>query len=482
MKDNIEHDFISKLIDPDTLYHSAPCGYLSMLPDGTIIKINNTLLGWLGFSAGDVINRKRLTDLLSNGGKLYYQVFYLPLLQLQDKVNEINFDIYRKDGSFFPALLNANLLRDAAGNALAVNVVLTDITDRKKYETELLNARYLAESEKNKFETVAAYIPEMIWTANPDGRITYINKRFVDNFNIVESATDWIYEFVHPDDYLSARRAWAEAIRRGTGFSLQLRLKNKDGEFEWYEIKATPYHGQDGRVVKWLGSCLNVHAHILELERRDDFISVASHELKTPITSLNLTLQLLGTGKAGLTDKQTKLIEQASRNAKKIHTLIDDLLNVKRLTVGQLALRIQKVNVKSMITNCVNPFLTTGKYDITVDADPLLVVNADEHRIEQVVVNFINNAIKYASGSPISVRAERSGEKIKVSVIDQGPGISGDKIPRLFERYYRADHSGKEYSGLGLGLYICAEIIQRHGGDIGVESQPGSGSTFWFRI
>ena len=225
-----------------------------------------------------------------------------------------------------------------------------------------------------------------------------------------------------------------------------------------------------------------MHAHILELERRDDFISVASHELKTPITSLNLTLQLLGTGKAGLTDKQTKLIEQASRNAKKIHTLIDDLLNVKRLTVGQLALRIQKVNVKSMITNCVNPFLTTGKYDITVDADPLLVVNADEHRIEQVVVNFINNAIKYASGSPISVRAERSGEKIKVSVIDQGPGISGDKIPRLFERYYRADHSGKEYSGLGLGLYICAEIIQRHGGDIGVESQPGSGSTFWFRI
>lgn len=453
-----------------------------MLPDGTIITINNTLIDWLGFSADEVVDRKQLTDFLSNGGKLYYQVFYLPLLQMQGKVNEINFDIYRKDGTFFPGLLNANLLRDEEGTVLAVNVVVTDITDRKKYETELLNAKSLAEAEKNKFETVAAHIPEMVWTANPDGRINYINKRLMDNFNLTEKTQHTMTGLVYPKDDLPGKRSWAAAVRRGTYFRLQVRLKSKHGQFEWYEIKGIPYYGPDGAITKWLGSCLNIHDHILELERRDEFISVASHELKTPITSLNLTLQLLSTDKTGLTDKQVKLMEQAARNAKKIQTLIDDLLNVKRLTAGQLALRLQKLNVERLITNCVNSFLTSGKYSITILADALLEINADEHRIEQVLINFINNAIKYAPGSPIVVKAEHSGEKVRISVIDQGPGISGDKLSRLFERYYRVDHSGKEYSGLGLGLYISAEIIQRHGGDIGVDSAPGLGTTFWFTI
>jgi signal transduction histidine kinase len=108
---------------------------------------------------------------------------------------------------------------------------------------------------------------------------------------------------------------------------------------------------------------------------------------------------------------------------------------------------------------------------------------ADEHRIEQVLVNFVNNAVKYAPDSrQIDLTVSKVENNVKVSVKDYGPGIPEENIPHLFDRYWRASHSGKKYTGLGLGLYICAEIIARHDGKIGVESTIGQGSTFWFTL
>jgi PAS domain S-box-containing protein len=324
----------------------------------------------------------------------------------------------------------------------------------------------------------------MIWTASGDGRINYVNKRFAENFvrNDADTVMESIRILIHPDDSLTAQRSWVKAIKERQDFRIQLRLKNKFGLFNWYLFKGIPLHDQKGKVNKWLGSCLNIHEHVTELERRDEFISIASHELKTPITSLNLTLQTLGGNKAGFTESQIKMIGQADRNAKRIKTLIDELLNVKRLTEGQLSLKRTRFNVSNMVHNCLSSFLAEGQHNLTVSVDTSLELEADEHRLEQVIVNFINNAIKYAHGSPIFIIAEAFDNKTKISVKDDGPGIAGEKIPHLFERYYRADHSGVEYSGLGLGLYICAEIVKRHGGQIGVDSKLGKGSDFWFVI
>jgi len=192
----------------------------------------------------------------------------------------------------------------------------------------------------------------------------------------------------------------------------------------------------------------------MEIERRDEFISVASHELKTPITSLNLALQVLGNTKTGLNDKQIALLQQASRNAKKIHKLIDDLLNVRRLTEGQLALNKRRFNIVQLLHNCRKSLSPEAQLSVEIVADSPIEVVTDEHRIEQVVINFINNALKYASGSVITMSAEKQGNKTKINVTDNGPGIPEMKVPHLFERYYRADHSGLEYSGLGRGLYL----------------------------
>jgi len=110
-------------------------------------------------------------------------------------------------------------------------------------------------------------------------------------------------------------------------------------------------------------------------------------------------------------------------------------------------------------------------------------VYADEHAIDQVVVNFVNNAVKYAPDSvEIVMVVENLGDKAKISVKDSGPGIAEEKIPHLFERYYQAQPAGFNNSGLGLGLYISSEIVRRHGGEIGVESELGKGSSFWITL
>ena len=475
----------NSLIDAEALYEDAPCGYLSFQPDGTIIKINRTLLLWLGYTKKEVVGQLKLSDLLSTGGKIYYQMFYFPLVKMKGAANEISFDIYKKDGAFIPALLNSSAFKHADGQLLAVNVVITDITDRKKYEHELLHAKQLADAERNKFEFVADYIPEMVWTAPADGRINYFNKRFADHFGLhdLALARHELVNRIHPEDRLNSLRRWAQAIRDSSEFEIELRLQEAGGDYRWFQLKGIPY--RDGRIVtRWLGSCLDIHAHKMEIQQKDEFISIASHELKTPVTTLKATLQILDRLKnQDLPQKYHMLIDQGNRSMGKIGNLIDELLNVNRLNAGQLALDKRPVNLYLMLQSCCQHVRVDARYALHIKGDKTLVVTADEHRIDQVIVNFVNNAIKYAPDSK-TIELEIGSEpgNVRVSVKDEGPGISLEKQPYLFDRYYRADHTGSQYSGLGLGLYICAEIIKKHGGDIGVQSTPGKGSTFWFTL
>jgi signal transduction histidine kinase len=137
-----------------------------------------------------------------------------------------------------------------------------------------------------------------------------------------------------------------------------------------------------------------------------------------------------------------------------------------------------------MIEDCCHHVQLAGHYNIQLQGDFDLQVQADAARIDQVVINFVNNSIKYAPESKdIMILVEKPDDNTaKVTVKDTGPGISADKIEHLFDRYYRVDTSGIQFSGLGLGLYISAEIIKKHGGQIGVDSEEGKGSAFWFTL
>lgn len=178
-----------------------------------------------------------------------------------------------------------------------------------------------------------------------------------------------------------------------------------------------------------------------------------------------------------------KLIDQSNRSMQKVSTLVNDLLNVSRSNESQLRLHKTTFSIHDLLFNCCNHIRVVGKYKLSITGSEKLKVTADEHAIDQVVVNLVNNAVKYAPDSlEIILDIKKVGDMAKISVIDKGPGIEQDKLSHLFDRYYQAESRGFQNSGLGLGLYISAGIIKRHNGQIGVESELGKGSTFWFTL
>lgn len=178
-----------------------------------------------------------------------------------------------------------------------------------------------------------------------------------------------------------------------------------------------------------------------------------------------------------------KLIDQANKSLSYVSALISDLLNASKINEGQLQLNKTNFNLAELISNCCYHIRAGNEYDLKIEGDLDLNVHADPNSIEQVITNLANNAIKYAPLSKTNViRIEKLADRIKVSVIDKGQGIAADKVGHLFKRYYRVDSGGNQYSGLGLGLYISAEIIKKHRGEIGVATEPGEGSTFWFTL
>lgn len=484
MPEKINKDILASLVDAEALYDHAPCGYISFLTDGTIVKINRTLLTWLGYPADEVLYKRKLGDFLSKGGQIHYEMFFRPMLNVSGSVKELSYELIRSDGSIFHVLFSATAIRGEKNVVQAVNAIITDNTDRKHYEKEILLAKKMAEGEKKTFQFLADLIPEMIWTANSDGEIDYVNQRFVHYFNLPEKSfsLNIILSKIHAENRNKFISTWKDKIRSGKDLYIELQLENGQQEYEWHVVKAIPYINEENKITKWFGSCSNINEHKRALKQKDEFISIASHELKTPITTLMGTLQILDRMKNEPSPKMLPgLIERANKNIRKVNSLVAELLNVSQLNEGQLHLKKTSFNIAEMIANACHHVSTEGIFEIIIEGDKIQEINADESRIEQVLINFVNNAVKYAPDSKqIVITFEPHEEGIKFCVKDKGPGIPSEKLPHLFDRYFRVDSSGSQYSGLGLGLYICAEIIRRHNGRYGVDSRIEDGTTFWF--
>ncbi len=317
-----------------------------------------------------------------------------------------------------------------------------------------------------------------------------VNKTMLtsDRFNTIfgfDHRVPWktFADAIHPDDREIRETAHKEAYKNGKLF-YEARVVYADESIHWVRVQGKVYFDNTQKPIRVLGTLLDITQFKRLQQQKDDFISIASHELKTPITSLKASLQLLDK----LKDKPAspvlpKLIEQSNRSMQKISMLVEDLLNVSRSNESYIKLNKTTFNISELLNNCCNHVRVAGKYTLTIQGDKKLRLHADEHAVDQVIVNLVNNAVKYAPDSlVIFLIIEQEDDKVKISVKDKGPGIPADKIPRLFERYYQAEPSGFKNSGLGLGLYISSEIIRRHGGEMGVDSVVGEGSTFWFRL
>jgi PAS domain S-box-containing protein len=275
-------------------------------------------------------------------------------------------------------------------------------------------------------------------------------------------------------------KLWDKAM---PSFSLETCLIRKDGAVIWCQVTSILFVDK-GETLGYTIIEDITEQHHLRLQK-EQFISIASHELKTPITSLKGLNQLMNKllkvdGK--VTERLVKLGRDSERQITKLIHLVDDLLSSTRLEQGQLSLNRSFFVMSDIIDNCCNNIQLNDRYKLIYHQDTKQEVFADEHKIEQVLVNLINNAVKYAPQSTdIKISVDKIDGFSKVSVTDYGAGISQESLPKLFERYYRVD-GNRSTSGLGLGLYISSEIIKRHGGEMGVESTIGAGSTFWFTL
>ncbi|WP_213610148.1 response regulator [Pseudoalteromonas sp.] len=221
---------------------------------------------------------------------------------------------------------------------------------------------------------------------------------------------------------------------------------------------------------------------------KDEFISTVSHELRTPLTSISGSLSLILSGATGeLNDKSKKMLTIAQRNSQRLNSLVNDLLDIEKLSAGKAHFMPEEADLKIVINEAVEqikPFANTYQITIKVSYIDAAVVFVDVLRIHQVLTNLLSNAIKFSNtGSQIDVKAEIVGENVCISITDSGVGITEKEINSLFQRFKQLDNSTtKQQGGTGLGLAICREIVHQSGGNIGVESELGKGSRFWFEL
>jgi signal transduction histidine kinase len=237
--------------------------------------------------------------------------------------------------------------------------------------------------------------------------------------------------------------------------------------------------------ISWLSSEFNnlMNEVVKSQQKKDEFIGIASHELKTPLTSVKLYLELLE--KVEKQEPNKAFVLKARDGVNKLQNLILDLLDVSKIQSGQLQLDIKEFNIDELIDECIQTAqMNTTIHSISREGSPSnQLVSADRHRIEQVIINFLSNATKYSpEGTDILVKSQAVGSDVVVSVKDFGIGMPKAEHDKIFDRFYRAPGKNFGISGFGLGLYICAQIMKRHNGRIWVESEEDKGSTFYFAL
>ncbi|SEM31719.1 PAS domain S-box-containing protein [Chryseobacterium taichungense] len=365
---------------------------------------------------------------------------------------------------------------DLKGKVISIMVVGNDVTDKVLARRQIEDVE-----ERNRLAIEAAEIGTYELTYADQSVIG--SKRFDEIFGITSPVSRaQVLATYHPLDLHLSDQAHDIARKTGKLF-YETRIVLANDSVKWIRLHGNVHYDGEGNVKKLLGTVMDITALKQIQQQKDDFISIASHELKTPLTSLKASLQLLERMKTTPTALLPRLIDQSNRSMEKISELVEELLNVTRINEGKVMLNKKKFDLAHLVEECCSHVIHLGTHELVVEGERNLEIMADENRIQQVIINFINNAIKYAPQSrQIFLAIEHISDSVKVSVRDTGPGIPADKLPYLFERYYRVDPKGIQASGLGLGLYISADIIERHGGKIGVESVEGKGSTFWFTL
>ncbi|HEU4409896.1 MAG TPA: response regulator [Polyangiaceae bacterium] len=392
-----------------------------------------------------------------------------------------------------PAVLRAKV---------AVFLDLYEARERVRRQAALLRAKDLAASER-KYRFLADATPEIVWTETPDGGVTYVNRRFVEHTGMpAERAlgNGW-WSVLHPDDRRLCLARRDEAARDGTPFELEYRLRRHDGAYRWFLARALPRRDGDGAVVEWVGTATDIddrkraeaeREELFARERearalaeeasraKDEFLAFVSHELRAPLNAILGWSQILRADGLG-EEKRRRALEVIETNAGVQAKLIDDLLDVGRITAGKLRLQVGPTPLAGAVRaalDLVRPAAEAKGIALAASLDDVGEVQGDEGRLQQVAATLLSNAVKFTpEGGRVAVRLGRRGAHVELSVEDNGRGIAPEFLPHVFDRFRQADGAGG--GGLGLGLSVVKSLVELHGGTVRAESEgPGRGARF----
>lgn len=366
--------------------------------------------------------------------------------------------------------------------------------------------RALKESEA-QFRLIADAMPQIVWVTRPDGYHEYYNKRWYEflGLDFEQTKGDQWSKPLHPDDAERARQRWKHSLGTGETYEIEYRFRRHDGEYRWFLARALPVRDGEGRILKWYGTCTDIHdqklfqtqrEQLLESERsarteaerasrmKDEFLATLSHELRTPLNAILGWSQILASGSRDADDLAEGL-RTIERNARAQTQIIEDLLDMSRIISGKVRLDVQRIDLASVVhgaVETVRPAAEAKGIRLQAVLDPSSgPVSGDPNRLQQVLWNLLTNAIKFTPrGGRVQVLLERVNSHLELSVIDTGEGIKPEFLPHVFDRFRQADATTtRRHGGLGLGLAIVKQLVELHGGNIRVKSPGmGMGATF----
>lgn len=377
-------------------------------------------------------------------------------------------------------------------------LAIHDITDRRRVEEGLLDAEMmLAESqERLHFAMESAGVGS--WDFNPvTGELIWDQKcKLLHGFHSGEHVdySRYLNQILAEDRDMVAFATHKSLIGDNNGnFNVEYRLVDVgDGKERWIKSKGKAYFNKEKIATRFIGTVLDISAekHVERqtqelVRKKDEFIAIASHELKTPLTSIKGIIQILErSASKGQVERIQELTAKAAAQVDRFGGLVDQLLDGTNIQAGELKLQKTCFSLLSLVQACTQHTAEQREnVHVEIAGSAEIIVYADRDRLEQVLVNLITNALKYSPDSDlVQIKVSERDGMASVHVTDFGIGVEKRKVPLIFNRFYRVDEHNVNYPGLGLGLFIAAEIVRRHKGEIGVESEPGKGSTFWFSI
>ncbi len=375
-------------------------------------------------------------------------------------------------------------LKNHKGEVYAIANVAVDVTD------VVLTKKRLQENEE-KYRNLADSLPIIIWTADKNGNIDYYNKKWYEytGFEGIDTRESASQKILHPDDFPKAIKLWKASQKNKSAYEIEYQFKDrtKENGYRWFLGRAIPIKDTNDEIIQWIGTCTDIDEFKQFQQQKDNFLGIASHELKTPLTSLKLYSQFLEKSLRKNEDhRNADVAMKMDEQINKLNSLINDLLDVTKIQNGKILLNNTDFDFDELVNEVVSEQQMSTKHKIEIESDHLTgIVSGDRNRISQVISNLINNAIKYSPNSDKILITKKLTENniILFSVKDFGIGIPEDKKDKVFEQYYRVSGSKEHtFPGLGLGLYISSEIIKRAGGRIFVNSVVGKGSDFCFEI